>query len=263
MTSDSSAKRPKLNQRLKAAPAGAVLTTAWLRQQGISTRLADYYARSGWLHRIGDGAFTLHPESPSWLGAVFGLQEKAKAFHPGGRTALELSGYAHFLPLGDNYPVYLFSRAHDRLPAWLNGLSLASRVRHIRTDFLPADAGWREHHEATFRVIISAPERAALEFLHQLTPDAAAYEHANLVFEGLGTLRSDVVQFLLESCTSIKVKRLFLHLAERHGHAWFKQLDVSQVDLGSGKRALFPGGRLDPKYLITVPSVAEASDDAP
>jgi Protein of unknwon function (DUF2893). len=263
MSHDSKAKSPKLNQRLMSAPAGAVLTSAWLRQQGISTRLADYYARSGWLHRIGDGAFTVLPESPSWLGAVFGLQGKSKSFHPGGRTALELSGFAHFLPLGNHYPVYLFSRAGDRLPAWFQGLPWASRVRHMRTDFLPVDAGWREHDAGAFGVTISAPERAALEFLHQLTPDTAAYEHASLVFEGLGTLRPDVVQQLLESCTSIKVKRLFLHLAERHGHAWFKQLEVTKVDLGSGKRALIPGGRLDPKYLITVPVVTEAPDDAP
>lgn len=263
MTSDSGTKRPKLNQRLMSAPAGAVLTSAWLRQQGISTRLADYYARSGWLHRIGDGAFTAHPEPPSWLGVVFGLQEKSKSFHPGGRTALELSGFAHFLPLGDKYPVYIFSRARDRLPAWLTGLPLASRVRHIRTDFLPVDAGWRARDAGAFSVTISAPERAALEFLHQLTPDAAGYEHANLVFESLGTLRPDVVQLLLERCTSIKVKRLFLHLAERHRHAWFRQLDVSKVALGSGKRALFPGGRLDSKYLLTVPAVPEAPFDAP
>lgn len=84
-----------------------MLTSAWLKRQGISSRLADYYARSGWLHRVGDGAFTVQPEPPSWLGAVFGLQEKSKSFHPGGRTALELSGLAHFLPLGDNHPVYL------------------------------------------------------------------------------------------------------------------------------------------------------------
>ena len=46
---------------------------------------------------------------------------------------------------------------------------------------------------------------------------------------------------------------MFLALAERHGHAWFKYLTLDQVDLGSGKRMLVPGGRLHPKYLITLP----------
>jgi hypothetical protein len=68
---------------------------------------------------------------------------------------------------------------------------------------------------------------------------------------------------LLEKCTSVKVKRLFLHLAELHRHPWVRQLDPTKVDLGSGKRALVPGGKLDPKYLITVPTRAETPSDAP
>lgn len=240
-----------------------MLTTAWLKGQGISSRLANYYATSGWLHRVGDGAFTVQPDTPAWLGAVFGLQQKSKSLHPGGRTALELSGLAHFFPLGDAYPVYLFSRAGERLPAWFKGLLWFGRVRHVSTNFLPQELGLREHHEGAFTVMVSAPERAALEFLHDLTLDAAGYEHANLVFEGLATLRSEVVQPLLEACASIKVKRLFLHLAEKHAHAWFKQLDLAKVSLGSGKRVLVPGGRLDPKYLITVPAAVETPADAP
>jgi hypothetical protein len=73
MTRDNGSKRKKINQRLNAAPAGAVLTSAWLKRQGISSRLADYYASSGWLHRVGEGAFTVQPGAPAWLGAVFGL----------------------------------------------------------------------------------------------------------------------------------------------------------------------------------------------
>lgn len=263
MTRNTGLKRQKLNQRLNAAPAGAVLTSAWLKDQGISSRLADYYVSSGWLHRVGDGAFTVQPEVPSWLGAVCGLQQKSKSFHPGGRTALELSGLAHFLPLGDAHPVYLFSRAGDRLPAWFKRLPWVSRVRHVSTNFLPQELGLREHREGGLSVTISAPERAALEFLQHLTLNESGYEHANLVFEGLGTLRADVVQLLLEACASIKVKRLFLHLAERHAQPWFKQLDLPKVSLGSGKRVLVCGGRLDPKYLITVPAAVEIPSDAP
>jgi hypothetical protein len=263
MTRDTGSERQKLNQRLNAAPVGAVLTSAWLKGQGISSRLADYYASSGWLHRVGDGAFTVQSETPTWLGAVFGLQQKSKSFHPGGRTALELSGLAHFLPLGDGHPVYLFSRAGDRLPAWFKGLAWFSRVRHVSTNFLPQELGLREHREGALTVTVSAPERAALEFLQHLTLDDAGYEHANLVFEGLGTLRPGLVQSLLEACASIKVKRLFLHLAEKQAHPWFNQLDLTKVSLGSGKRVLIPGGHLDPKYLITVPAAVETPSDAP
>ena len=263
MTRDTRPERQKINQRLVSAPSGAVLTSAWLKREGISSRLADYYASSGWLHRVGDGAFTVQSEAPAWLGAVFGLQQQSKSFHPGGRTALELAGLAHFLPLGDAYPVYLFSRTSDRLPAWFKRLPLAGRVQHVSTNFLPQEFGLREHREGELVVIVSAPERAALEFLQHLSLDDAGFEHANLVFEGLGTLRPDVVKSLLEACSSVKVKRLFLHLAEKHAHAWFKQLDLAKVSLGSGKRVLFTGGRRDSKYLITVPAAAETPYDAP
>ncbi len=255
--------RRKLNQRLLSAPAGAVLTSAWLKREGISSRLADYYASSGWLHRVGDGAFTVQSASPAWLGAVYGLQQKSKSFHPGGRTALELAGLAHFLPLSDAYPVYLFSRTSDRLPSWFKRLPLIGRVQHVSTNFLPLELGLREHREGELVVYVSAPERAALEFLQHLTLEDAGYEHANLVFEGLGTLRPDLVTSLLEACSSVKVKRLFLHLAEKHAHPWLKQLDLAQVSLGSGKRVLFTGGKLDPNYLITVPVAVETPTDTP
>jgi hypothetical protein len=38
--------------------------------------------------------------------------------------------------------------------------------------------------------------------------------------EGLNTLRPDLVQELLEKCSSVKVKRLFMHLAEQFQHPW-------------------------------------------
>ena len=144
------------------------------------------------------------------------------------------------------------------MPLWFTRLPWATRVRHIRTKFLPPDLGLREHEAGGFTVRVSDPERAILEFLLQdLIADEAAYEHAKLIVEGLGTLRPSLVQALLEKCTSVKVKRLFLHLAELHRHPWFRELDLAKISLGSGKRMLVPGGRLDPKYLITVPTTSD------
>jgi len=253
----------KLNQRLLSAPLGAVLTSAWLKRQGISANLSKYYVRAGWLHRVGNGAFSIQNESPGWLGAVAGLQQRTPAFHPGGQTALELAGLAHFLS-GGGGPLYLFGRPGDRLPAWFRGIPCARRVRHVATNILPDKIGLREHLEGNLSVMVSTPERAALEFLHHPAIDEAGYEHANLVFEGLGTLRPALVQSLLESCASVKVKRLFLHLAEKHAHAWLKQLKPRKISLGSGKRTLVAGGRFDKKYQITVPaSATETPPGAP
>ena len=63
------------------------------------------------------------------------------------------------------------------------------------------------------------------------------------------------MQSLLERCASVKVKRLFMVLAESCQHPWVKKLDLSKVDFGKGKRMLVRGGRLDSKYNITVPDM--------
>ncbi|MDX2417448.1 MAG: type IV toxin-antitoxin system AbiEi family antitoxin domain-containing protein, partial [Xanthomonadales bacterium] len=46
---------------------------------------------------------------------------------------------------------------------------------------------------------------------------------------------------------------LFFFFADRHGHRWLKHIKRDKIDLGKGKRMLVKGGKLDPKYLITVP----------
>jgi hypothetical protein len=223
-----------------------------------------YYVTSGWLRRLGEGAFVLKSVTPDWLGAIFGLQQKPGTnLHPGGRTALELSGLAHFLPLGEQAPLYLFGRKGEWLPLWFKHLPWASRVHHLTSNFLPPELGLREHNTGAFSLRVSTPERAILEVLLHQTVDKAGYEDVRLLFEGLGSLRPELIQTLLEQCSSVKVKRLLLHFGELHQHAWLKQLDLAKVTLGSGKRVLVRGGRLDPKYLITVPAPAETPADAP
>jgi hypothetical protein len=85
-------------------------------------------------------------------------------------------------------------------------------------------------------------------------PQVDSYEEAQHLMEGLTTLRPRLVQKLLENCASVKVKRLFMFLAENCKHGWAGKVDLSKVDFGSGKRVLLEGGRLDAKYQITVPN---------
>ncbi len=73
------------------------------------------------------------------------------------------------------------------------------------------------------------------------------------LMQAMTTLRPQRVGMLLRHCRSIKAKRLFLALAERHRHAWLSHVPLDGVDLGRGKRALVPGGRLHPTYQITLP----------
>lgn len=90
-----------------------------------------------------------------------------------------------------------------------------------------------------------------------LVPKKVGFDEAQLIMGNLVAFRPDLVQELLVSCHSIKVKRLFLYMAESHEHAWFSGLDLSKIDVGKGKRMIIPGGRYDAKYKITVPAVGE------
>lgn len=46
---------------------------------------------------------------------------------------------------------------------------------------------------------------------------------------------------------------VILALEDRYRHAWLRRLSLGEVELGSGKRALVPGGRLHSIYQITLP----------
>ena len=96
------------------------------------------------------------------------------------------------------------------------------------------------------------PERAFFELLDEL-PRHESFHQVDTLAEGLRSLSPRRLQTLLDDCKSVKVKRLFFWFAERHQHAWLKQIDKSKVNLGTGKRMLVKGGKLDTKYLITIP----------
>jgi len=99
----------------------------------------------------------------------------------------------------------------------------------------------------------SSKERAVLELLDEL-PERETFHQADALMEGMSDLSPRRLQALLEACTSVKVKRLFLFFTDRHRHAWRPRLDISRIDLGAGKRVLAKGGKLDPHYNITVPT---------
>jgi len=94
--------------------------------------------------------------------------------------------------------------------------------------------------------------RAMLELCAGVSDAALVYE-IDALMQAMTTLRPQRVSLLLRQCGSIKAKRLFLALAERHRHAWLAHVSLDEVNLGQGKRALVPGGTLHPVYHITLP----------
>lgn len=254
-------KNNKINHLLRQWPEGAVGTVDWLRQHGVSRALADWHVRSGWLDRIGSGAFVRGGDSPDWTGGVYALQSQlGLTVHVGGRAALELQGQAHFVPLGRKQ-ILLLSGVQERLPSWFSKYDWGADVTHRCMSLFdcPPKQSLTAVPSGRFEVIISSRERAIMECMH-LARTNSELEHAHELMAGLGLLRPNVVQALLEQCASAKVKRFFLWSAEEAQHQWFGRLDATRIDLGGGKRQLFKGGRLDKKYAITVPPREELLD---
>lgn len=242
----------KLKKLLDLHTPGTVLLASWLEKQGISRSLQARYRRSGWLASVGSGAFKRPKEELTWQGGLRALQAQAGLqIHPGALTALTLHGFAHYLRL-DPSIVFLFSARGVKLPAWFRKHDWGSALQHVPTSLLPLEVGLVDHEEKTFSIRLSAPERAMLECLY-LAPQELDLQECFHVMEGLANLRPIVVQQLLEQCTSIKVKRLFLYLAERAGHQWLNFVNLSAVDLGNGVRSLCKGGVHVAKYNLVVP----------
>jgi len=247
-------KSTKINQLIRKWPRGSVATASYLKRQGFTYDLLTKYRRSGWIKSFGQGAYILPEDRVEWSGALYAVQSQLELeVHAGGKTVLELKGYGHYVP-EETRTLFLYAQPRLILPAWFSGERLGLRLVVTRTSLFPPDSheGFSEWKEREFSIRISSPERAAMEMLH-LAPEKISFEESLLIMESLVTLRPEIVQKLLETCRFVKVKRLFMYMAEKHKHPWVEKLDRSRIDLGRGKRKIVSRGELDPKYQITVP----------
>ena len=261
----------------RSLPEGLVASAAWLEKNGYSAPLRKKYVTRGWLDRVARGVYrrptpALAPEAGKgvpWESVVISLQKLMKAdFVVGGRTALELQGFAHYLSTVPQREVHLYGTG--RRPGWVLKLNLESRfVFHNAKRLFPNDVVLDVDSEANdpllrssymhqrwgkwdWPIITSSPERAILELLDEV-PNDETFHQADMLFEGLRNLSPRKLQPLLQACRSVKVKRLFLWFAERQQPPWLNMLDRAGIDLGRGKRMLVKGGKLDPTFNITVP----------
>ncbi len=259
-------KNNKLNKLHDLLPEGVAVPSKWLAEQGYSRQLVRKYVQSQWLQPLGRGVYARPQAELKWQGLVLGLQHFAHfPFHVGGVTALNLQGYAHYLPLGGNDKkesskanteiIHLWGQG--KVPAWVKAVAISETlIFHPRqlfdvtaqnVGFESIPAGVRD-----LQLQVSSPERAIMEVLYDVQ-DEHSFSHAHELFEGLTGLRPKRVNALLQHCRSIKVKRLFLFMADQFSYPWITRIEKNQLDLGSGKRVIVKGGKLDKQYLITVP----------
>jgi hypothetical protein len=258
----------KLNRLLAELGDTRLVSSRWLRARGYSNSLVARYVSSGWLVSPARGAYMRQGGRLQWDGVVRSLQVgEGMSLHVGGRFALTLQGHEHYLRLGETGTVTLYGP--ERPPGWVGKLPLQERFAFLgKGPFdLPAvpftaevsesvlsgqGLAWHQAGPGTDALVCSTPERAMLELCDGVS-NAALIHEADALMQAMTTLRPQRIGLLLRHCRSIKAKRLFLALADRHRHAWLTHVPLEGVDLGRGKRALVPGGRLHPTYQITLP----------
>ncbi|MFN7924040.1 MAG: type IV toxin-antitoxin system AbiEi family antitoxin domain-containing protein [Bryobacteraceae bacterium] len=269
--------RRKLNWLHRNLSEGLVADAGWFERHGISRQLRRKYVLSGWLLSLARGVYTRPVPYESkrrlpWQQLAISLGSLLDVpVAVGGRTALELHGFSHYLAANGPREVQLYAK-HD-LPRWVWRVPVSAPLVVHKTTRLFTKAGTipsaaaaasatdmlarsglahQPWGHAGWTLTVSTPERAMLELLDEL-PNRETFHQADVLMEGLRNLSPRRLQALLVDCKSVKVKRLFFWFAERHGHAWLRRLDRSKIDLGKGKRMLVRGGKLDSKYDITVP----------
>lgn len=246
----------KLKRLLQMQPQGVVWTTNYLVSQGYSNSLLQKYRDNQWLEAIGHGAMKKKGEGLHYLGGIFSLQKQLNlSIHPGAKTALTIFGRAHFLQFG-RPRIYLFGETKERLPSWFLNYDWGVDIEYFTSSFLPKEEAMSEFTYNNYQVSVASPIRALLQCLY-LVPKKQDLEEAYQFMLGLTNLRPDKTQTLLEKCSSIKVNRLFLYLAEKSGHTWYHHIDQNKINLGQGDREIIKGGVYNAKYKITVPKALE------
>ena len=251
----------KINQILTEWIAGDIHSLRWLGEKGVVQNLAYEYFRNGSLEKLGPGIYSRKNEKLRWVGGVRLLQEELrKSIHVAGRTALELHGHAHYLPVRKKEVVYLATYKKDKIPKWFNEVDFNCEFRFSSLSLFSGDVELNEYGDPSgITFMISSRELAVLEFLNVLNL-SNTFETAENYMNSLQTLRPKVVQDLLKKCNSVKVKRVFLYISEKLELPFMERLDLTKVKLGKGKRQIVvSNGRLDKKYQITVPREPEES----
>lgn len=246
-------------QLQKILPLDMIATKSWLEAQGFSIHFLDNAVRNHTLLPLVPGVYARQEIRLTWKGIVTSLQRMTDVpIHPGGLTALELEGLGHYLSKGNKPRIQIYSDTTP--PRWLPRIHVSAEFEWHGTRRLWPESVMKNTkllrqdtwQETCPPLLYSCPEKAILELLSEV-PKTISFEHADQLMQGMSNLSPRKLNELLSACGNVKVKRLFLWLAGRHQHAWFKHLTPNLYDLGTGKRLIAKDGRLEPTLQITVP----------
>ena len=244
--------KAKLNQLLQSTPPHTVILSSWLVKRGYSLDLQKKYKKNNWLESVGYGAMKRSGDDIDYLSGIYAIQSQANLkIHIGAQSALSLLGKSQYLELSDKPTIKLFSIKNNDLPLWFKNYHWNINISFNIASFLPSDLGLSDYSvHNNFKVKISTPARAIMECIH-LASNNQDYIECYESMEGLNNLNPRTVQLLLENCSSIKIKRMFLEkgitfcelklegcmnwplqIAHRHKRVYYKDKPELLYDFG-------------------------------
>ena len=241
----------KLNRLLQKNNSGGLYFSAWLSANGYSNQLQKRYRDSGWLKALSKGVMYRTGDTLRSLAVLESYNRQLeKTYHIAAHSALEQAGFNHYVPMGKPLLIVGHSK-QEPIPSWMKSVNLDYSLKFFSTETFSKPQLMLFNADYP-HLSASVPEQAFLECL-LLAPEHYSYMDLYYIMEQLTTLRSEVVQELLENTDNLKVKRMFLYMAEKAGHYWFDSLNVDKIVLGSAKHKLVDNGVYVSKYKITVP----------
>ncbi|MGE8059182.1 type IV toxin-antitoxin system AbiEi family antitoxin domain-containing protein [Pseudomonas sp. NPDC089547] len=219
-----------IKELYKTMPRGMLLNLSALQKIGISNQRAACYAKSGWLTRIAHGIYVFPGDSLSLPSALTYLAMQIEGLHVGGASALLER---------DSAPLVLWGDARTSLPRWFSE-RFSVRYRHARLFDWQApsipEQTLTHARPVLGNIKCSTAERALLEMLYDVG-DKQSLEDAYIAFSQVKVMCPHIVGDLLQRCTSIKAKRLFLKWGRECGQLNLDTvLDHYRIPMGSNNR---------------------------
>jgi hypothetical protein len=244
----------KINYLLSTMRPSGLLFSGWLKSCGYSDQLQKRYRDTGWLSALSKGVMYRAGADLSAYQSLSSYNEQldVKA-RIAAMSALEYAGYNHYVPMGK--PVLMVALPFGvKQPIWMESDAFDMSFKTFTTQTFSCTEVSSVKGDA--HLYVSSPEQAFLECL-LLVPKFYNYQDLYYIMEQLTTLRSDVLQRLLEGTDNYRIKRVFLYMAEKAEHYWFHELNIDKIDLGSSKLQLVKNGIYNAKYQITIPKELE------
>lgn len=239
---------------LEKIPDGLVVTRKKLMALGMDRPSIDYFLRSGKLTQVNHGVYRRPGPPLKWEHLIYSVTQLGYEVHVGSRSALDLSGFAHYLPLGGVQQIHVYCK--KKLPNWLSTLNekaqIVSHKFKLLSDLPVTAINNRPFGHWDWPIPYASSELALIELVDEIA-DEAGFTMTDKYFESATTLRPKLLNELLSNSLKIQANRLFLWFAKRHNLPCFNSINLSEINLGKGKRMIVRGGALDKEFQITVP----------